>query len=45
MLNRTAAQRLGFDQADEAIGQIVSLDGAIVRIVGVIADLRFGTQR
>jgi putative ABC transport system permease protein len=45
ILNRTAAQRLGFHRADEAIGQIVSLDGGTVRIVGVIADMRFGTPR
>ncbi len=45
VLNRTAARRLGFEQADEAIGQFVSLDGATVRIVGVIADMRFGTPR
>ena len=45
MLNHTAAQRLGFDRADAAIGQLVSLDGATVRIVGVIADMRFGTPR
>ncbi len=45
MLNRTAARRLGFDRADEAIGQIVSLEDAAVRIVGVVADMRFGTPR
>jgi len=45
VLNHTAAERLGFEQANEAIGQIVSLDGATVRIVGVIADMRFGTPR
>ncbi len=45
MLNRTAARRLGFARAGEAIGEIVSLDGGTVRIVGVIADMRFGTPR
>ncbi|MES3101247.1 ABC transporter permease [Sphingomonas faeni] len=45
MLNRTAARRLGFTRADEAIGQIVSLDSGTVRIVGVIADMRFGSPR
>lgn len=45
MLNTAAARRLGFDRADAAIGQIVSLDDATVRIVGVIADMRFGTPR
>ncbi len=45
ILNRTAAQRLGFDRAADAIDQVVSLDDGIVRIVGVIADMRFGTPR
>ena len=45
LLNRTATRRLGFDRAADAIGQLVSLNGAAVRIVGVIADMRFGTPR
>ncbi len=45
VLNRTAAQRLGFVRPAVAIDQIVSRDNGMVRIVGVIADMRFGTPR
>ena len=45
VLNRTAARRLGFDRPADAIDQTVSLDNGLVRIVGVIADMRFGTPR
>ena len=45
ILNSTAVQRLGFDHAADAIDQVVSLDDGMVRIVGVIADMRFGTPR
>lgn len=45
IVNRTAAQRLGFARVADAVGQIVSRDDDVVRIVGVIADMRFGTPR
>ncbi len=45
ILNRTAARRLGFDGAADAIDHVVSRDDRMVRIVGVVADMRFGTPR
>ena len=45
IVNRTAAGRLGFADPARAIGQVVSADTDMVRIVGVVGDMRFGSPR
>ncbi len=45
ILNHTAVRRLGFGRPADAIDQVVARDDRAVRVVGVVADMRFGTPR
>lgn len=45
ILNARAAQALGFDRPADTVGRVLRMGKTQLRVIGVIADIRFGSPR